>query len=514
MTSYPGIMNETYRERFYQKMKTDHPLVSARVQDVNQMVEDLIQDFHCNSNTDRTYLLIQDLEEVFEQLVGIKNNKDMQPQDVESMSQIYKRFSEDKTVQLARHIYFQERPSQDIPKQLPILQKHKLNSFASEHFPVGKPKTRLSPRNKTSPKHGEDNDRFDDGDIETLKHCSPRVETKRLRAMNHTPETSFIDDKSASRFAYEGVKSKVLSELLNTPKLHERSSSDNGIRLEIDELLGKIAHEFNEHRIDSAFKLLKDFRQIKAIDSEDLSYYKNKVLENAPLFSNIETYHKECQDVLKELQDEEGYTVESMKKNFTIKYKAAAGEQVSIKMEGVVDVPLFNMLALIYEMEGYSSWMPFCKEAKEIKKMSRASKACYIKASLPPPVSDREAYAYGIGFDRLNVNGSVLIVSKSIHDDRALCEKFEIDIPAESKQVRMDISYMGGEFYPIGRNKIRINIVSKMNPKIKFVPLVLLNWISRKAAQFYLKNLSKKQPILKEVYGRKRFKKIKNSMDG
>jgi len=61
-----------------------------------------------------------------------------------------------------------------------------------------------------------------------------------------------------------------------------------------------------------------------------------------------------------------GYTVESVKKNFIIKYKAVAGEQLSLKMEGVVDVPLFNMLALIYEMEGYTSWMPFCTEAKEV----------------------------------------------------------------------------------------------------------------------------------------------------
>jgi len=57
--------------------------------------------------------------------------------------------------------------------------------------------------------------------------------------------------------------------------------------------------------------------------------------------------------------------------------------------------------------------------------MSRASKACYIKASLPPPVSDREAYAYGIGFDRLKANGSILIVSKSIHNVKIDLQVFD-----------------------------------------------------------------------------------------
>ncbi len=71
-----------------------------------------------------------------------------------------------------------------------------------------------------------------------------------------------------------------------------------------------------------------------------------------------------------------------MKKNFIIKYKAVAGEQLSLKMEGVVDVPLFNMLALIYEMEGYTSWMPFCTEAKEVIFLSY-----FVNTSLP---SDKE----------------------------------------------------------------------------------------------------------------------------
>jgi len=61
----------------------------------------------------------------------------------------------------------------------------------------------------------------------------------------------------------------------------------------------------------------------------------------------------------------QGYIVEGVKKNFTIKYKQAAGQNISLKMEGIVDVPIFNMIALLYEMEGYSLWMPFCKEGRE-----------------------------------------------------------------------------------------------------------------------------------------------------
>jgi len=184
------------------------------------------------------------------------------------------------------------------------LQKHKLSYFVSQHFPVGRNKLRLNQANKASPKQGDDNPAFEAGDFESLRHCSPRFETKRLRQLQSTPDHSIIEERSASKLAYEGVKSKVLSELLNTPKLLERDNNEV-IRSEIDDLVSKIVHEFEEHRIDPAFNYLNELKKFQVSEEEDLAYYNSKIRENATLFNNIETYQKECQDVLKELHDEE-----------------------------------------------------------------------------------------------------------------------------------------------------------------------------------------------------------------
>ena len=59
-----------------------------------------------------------------------------------------------------------------------------------------------------------------------------------------------------------------------------------------------------------------------------------------------------------------GYELEKSKNNMTIKYKNLPNGGISIKLEAVIDIPLFNILALYKEAEGYSRWTPFCKESK------------------------------------------------------------------------------------------------------------------------------------------------------
>jgi len=63
----------------------------------------------------------------------------------------------------------------------------------------------------------------------------------------------------------------------------------------------------------------------------------------------------------------------------------------------------------------------------------------------------------------------------------------------------MDLEYMGGAFSPIGSDKMKINLVCKVDLKIKFIPLSLINWIVRKAAQFLIDRLVKKATNFKVI---------------
>ena len=111
-----------------------------------------------------------------------------------------------------------------------------------------------------------------------------------------------------------------------------------------------------------------------------------------------------------------GYELEKAKKNSLIKYKNLPGGGVSIKLESTVEVPLFNLITLFYEPEGYAKWTPFCKESKLVNRIGRASEVFRMKWDIPPPVFGREGLLLGVGFDRLDKNGSIVLLSKTIHD--------------------------------------------------------------------------------------------------
>jgi hypothetical protein len=76
-------------------------------------------------------------------------------------------------------------------------------------------------------------------------------------------------------------------------------------------------------------------------------------------------------------------------------------------------MPIFNLCALIYEIELFKNWVPFCEESATLKHIGLAQKVVYLKLGLPY-VSHRESYLDGFGIDRLRENGTVVIVCKSI----------------------------------------------------------------------------------------------------
>jgi hypothetical protein len=230
---------------------------------------------------------------------------------------------------------------------------------------------------------------------------------------------------------------------------------------------------------------------VENIEKKDQEILKSKLNEKKDLINDIERFYQETKKILKELQDEEGYLVESNKKNSIIKYKNLPEGKVSLKMESTIDVPLLTLLKLFYEPNGYKMWSPFVQESNEIKKLFRAGTAIRLKWNLPPPISGREGYLIGVGFDRLQENGSLLLLSRTIHDDKQIQQRYNIDIPSGSKSVRMDIHYVGVELIPLSPESTKMRIVAMFDPKIKMIPARILNWVVRKGAHYLLEKIVK-----------------------
>mmetsp|Transcript_4987 Transcript_4987/g.4191 ORF Transcript_4987/g.4191 Transcript_4987/m.4191 type:complete len:235 (+) Transcript_4987:1015-1719(+) len=207
--------------------------------------------------------------------------------------------------------------------------------------------------------------------------------------------------------------------------------------------------------------------------------------------------------VLHQLNDEEGWFKEKISKSFVVKYKKNGSDACYLRMEGVVDVPLFNILTLIYEVDGHPEWIPFCSKGERIKKLHRAAFAIKTKYSFPPPLAARECYMYGRGYDRLDRNGSVLLVCKSYDKNVKFLERFGIKMPEKQKGVKVDIHFIGTEIVPLGENQIRLKISMCSNPHISFLPMSILNWFNRKFASMILGRLVKKAKKLGPVWEEK-----------
>jgi hypothetical protein len=81
------------------------------------------------------------------------------------------------------------------------------------------------------------------------------------------------------------------------------------------------------------------------------------------------------------------------------------------------NVSLFNLCGIIYEIELFKNWVPFCDVSKTIKQVGIADKVVYIKLGLPV-LSDREGYLHGFGIDRLEEHGSIVIICKTLHNNK------------------------------------------------------------------------------------------------
>jgi len=204
--------------------------------------------------------------------------------------------------------------------------------------------------------------------------------------------------------------------------------------------------------------------------------------------------------VTSEIVLDEGWITEKANDQVVVKYKYIPNtELISIKIEGVVDCPLINLLTLIYETELYNLWVPFLSQAEQLKIIHRASKVAYLRLGLPYPLSDREVYLGGIGVDRLDENGTILILAGSIDDNPEFIEKHKIqklDI-GKSSTVKVDVKFAGFEITPLSENKCLMKGVANVNPRIGFLPTRVINWFLRKAAGLLFWKISEKAKNIK-----------------
>jgi len=272
------------------------------------------------------------------------------------------------------------------------------------------------------------------------------------------------------------------------------------IRKEFDDALNLLIKTNSEHRLEDAADqliIIRGIRKSDGLEKEVKAHIESVFKKNEELFEHIDGEFKDLANMITQLGDEEGWNKEKVQKGVTIKYKRFPDDTIALRIEGTVEVPIFNLLCMVYEPEAHPLWIPYCAKSIELKHIHRASKALYQKWGFPFPLQDRESYTLAFGVDRLDRNGSVLICEKSFHEHKSIQEKLQVFAPEKGKHVKMDIFFRGTEFTPIGKNKVRLRCITRMNAHIQLIPMSLINFMTRKAALHILEKLTKKAKSLK-----------------
>jgi len=437
---------------------------------LNNKIEGALTQYNSSKDVQKGHNLLTHLENKVNALFEHYQDYQFEESDINELTNLCRRINEDPVFQEIRESFTELLMTQ----QKPSIEKENLNDVNSQAE-----KAQAQPNVFNQEKIQEPSDK--DGSP-TLGSTLPTLESVDKVSPMASIETKEEEKDAIDRHieVSEEEKERMGSDQLTQEIKGKDSISAN----DIQQLFLNMKEEYGQHKIDPSYEFLQKIKSLNTTTrSEELQAL---IQENKVLMDEIEMFYEFSMKILHEMEDEHGYCLEKIKNNFDVKYKSVKGERLGFKMEGIVNVSLFNFLALINEPEGYTKWMPFCSQARLVKQINRAAKSFYVKCSLPPPICGREMYGYGGGFDRLQKNGSILLVSKSINLDHEAQQRLGLNIPSKSKTTRMEMEYMGVELYPIGPGQTKLKMVLKFDPKIKYLPLSFVNWHVRKLGHIFV----------------------------
>jgi len=134
---------------------------------------------------------------------------------------------------------------------------------------------------------------------------------------------------------------------------------------------------------------------------------------------------------------------------------SSSPSNITVRMEGTLEIPIFEQCSVIHEVDLYPIWMPFCSEGKTIDKIGQAELIPYICISVPPISRDLLLRAYAA--DCLQEYGKVVITGTTIDSWK------DFEIPFKQTgwlHKRMTINKFQAIFHVLSPNLGKVSIDS------------------------------------------------------
>ncbi|CAD8157601.1 unnamed protein product [Paramecium pentaurelia] len=245
---------------------------------------------------------------------------------------------------------------------------------------------------------------------------------------------------------------------------------------------------YNEAQLDDAYYVIQQAK----IELQDNELLLNWFYETYGDYVNmIQDKMNTMQINLNELESS-GWIIEKNTKTLIIKYKIdSKNSTVTLFMDSVFEANVTKLMALINEIELYQNYVPFCVRSSMPKRIGKCCKICDIQVYFPL-ISDRKAVFVGEGIDRLNINGTIVFICKSIDNDPEFLKIHNIDISKDKgKFVNLILNYYVFELTPISENKCRVRAVTNSDPQCRYIPKALVALVARKMASTLFEKMQK-----------------------
>ena len=211
------------------------------------------------------------------------------------------------------------------------------------------------------------------------------------------------------------------------------------------------------------------------------SLLKQKILNSkSQSFENLLNFEEKVINFfLKEVNEKEGYEkVNGSILNFATRI---TGNTITLRFEKEINVNLINLLSLIYEVNYYKKWYPYCHVSETLNQPGKAKKCVYMIVEIPI-IKNRDFLVYGFGINRLRENGTILILCRGINKDSNIFQR-EFKQTNTDKFVRGDILIFGFEIRVFNMEHVIVRGLCNIDPKISFIPQSIINMVSKKFAE-------------------------------
>ncbi|KAN0031748.1 hypothetical protein ACTFIV_005614 [Dictyostelium citrinum] len=281
----------------------------------------------------------------------------------------------------------------------------------------------------------------------------------------------------------------------------------------VENLYNEIIKLCNLEKLRSAYNNLLKLEQLLEIIRNNLACTENN--NDNQLYLKLETLIKKIQSEERLIKlKQEAVEIEDLLKVLSSDYKSQGWQSIqtvdgihsmykehgsgihSVRIEGIIDQPIFNVCSIIMEADLYYTWIPRLLESKILNQDDRFKRLIYCKASCPWPVHDRDICLYGYGVDMLEEENQVVVVSRSIRDQDLIGNtslKYpETIIPqVKGNTVRAKSEISGFTIKPISATQTYVQVVSLTDPNMQLLPKWLLNFVTTQFCHYLFVMLRK-----------------------